>query len=193
MKTDEKSVAVKSAARTGAKSGTKTPLRRGNILDLLILLLLVAAIIAIGYRYYTKSRPARADEMRAAEVAFEIKGAIFTLPSYVKAGDVLYLEDGTALGTVLNNSPEEENTALYVQSAAVITTDESGKYVRVSYPDSSRVDAQGKLRCNVLPEADGSFLLDGSTYITPGSVIRVHTETAAFDMTVTSVTEAAAH
>ena len=48
MKTDEKSVAVKSAARTGAKSGTKTPLRRGNILDLLILLLLVAAIIAIG-------------------------------------------------------------------------------------------------------------------------------------------------
>ena len=190
MKTDEKSVAGKGAARAGAKGGNKAPVRRGNILDLLILLLVVAAIIAIGYRYYTKSRPARADELRNAEIAFEIKDAVFTLPSYVKAGDVLYFDDGTQIGTVLNNSPEEESTALYVQSATVITTDESGKYVRTSYPDSSRVDAQGKLRCSVIPETDGSYLLGGSRYITPGTSILVHTETASFYMTVISVTVA---
>jgi hypothetical protein len=184
MKPDDKTTALKGATKANGKS----VLRRGNILDLLILLLLVAAIISIGYRYYTKSRPARTDELREAEIAFEIKDAIFTLPSYVKTGDTLYFEDGTVFGTVLNNSSEEENTALYVQGASVVTTDESGNFVRVTYPDLSRVDAQGKLRCRVTPEADGSVLLEGNRYITPGSAVRVHTETATFYITVVSVT-----
>ena len=112
------------------KGGSKQPTRRGNILDLLILFILVAALIGIGYRYYTKSNPSRAQELSEVEIAFEIRDAVFTLPSYVKTGDVLYFEDGTVFGTIKNNSPEEDNTALYVQSAAVIVSDESGNYIR---------------------------------------------------------------
>ena len=170
------------------KGGSKQPTRRGNILDLLILFILVAALIGIGYRYYTKSNPSRAQELSEVEIAFEIRDAVFTLPSYVKTGDVLYFEDGTVFGTIKNNSPEEDNTALYVQSAAVIVSDESGNYIRIAYPDSSRVDAQGKLSCRGVFSEDGTFLHEGTGYITAGTAYRVYTENVAFTLTVTSVT-----
>lgn len=178
MKTDNKS----------ARGGGKSTVRRGNVLDLFILLLLVASIIGIGYRYYTKTHPARADMLTDAEISFEIKSAVFTLPSYVKAGDVLYFEDGTVFGTVMDNSTEEENTALYVTPATVLTTDENGNYIRITYPDSSRVDCMGKLRCTGVFEEDGAFLLDGTRYITGGTALTVHTETASFVLNVTSCT-----
>jgi hypothetical protein len=37
-------------------------------------------------------------------------------------------------------------------------------------------------------EEDGSFLLDGVIHVTPGSAIRVHTETAAFTAVITACT-----
>ena len=167
--------------------GEEKVVRRANVLDFLILLVLLVAVVAIGYRYYSKGKPSRSDVMTTTEVSFEIQNAVFTLPSYVKAGDILYLDDGTVFGTVVDNSSGDDNSALYVMPATVITTDENGNPVRTTYPDSSRVDAQGKLHCVGVMEEDGTFLLDGVRYITPGSAILVYTETASFYLIVTGL------
>ncbi|MBQ7337793.1 MAG: hypothetical protein IJW40_04970 [Clostridia bacterium] len=176
------------AEQKNIKSHAVPAQKRGNVLDLLILLLLVAAIIAIGYRYYTLSGQGKSELLSDAEISFEITDAVFTLPSYVQAGDALYMEDGTYLGVLQDNNAEDENTALYVSAATVITTDEDGNYIRISYPDSSRVDCIGTLLCRGTFEQDGSFLLDGTMHLTPGSAIRVHTETAAFTVAIISCT-----
>jgi hypothetical protein len=47
----------------------------------------------------------------------------------------------------------------------------------------------GTLSCRGTFEADGSFLLDGTMHLTPGSAIRVHTETASFTMAITDCTK----
>lgn len=178
MKTDAKVV-------KGGTSGRK----RGNVLDLLILLLLLAAIIAIGYRYYTLSEQGKSERLSDAVLSFEIKDAVFTLPSYINPEDVVYLADGTVLGTVQDNNGEDENTALYYTAATVITTDSDGNFIRVSYPDSSRVDCLGTLHCRGTFEQDGSFLLDGTTHLSPGQTLTLHTETATFTLTLTECTE----
>lgn len=181
MKTDAKVVKGSSPAR-----------KRGNVLDLLIVLLVLAAIVAIGYRYYTLSEQGKSELLEDVALSFEIKDAVFTLPSYVTPEDVIYLSDGTQLGTVQDNNIEDENTALYYTAATVLTTDNDGNFIRVSYPDSSRVDCLGKLHCRGTFEADGSFLLDGTLHLTPGQSLTVHTETATFTMTLTECTKLAA-
>jgi hypothetical protein len=158
-------------------------------LDILILLLLVVALVAIGYRYYTLSGQGKSEMLSYAEISFRIDGAGYTLPGYVQPGDRVYMEDGMLLGTLQDNNTEDENTALYTDAASIITTDEDGNYIRISYPDFSRVDCLGTLLCRGTFEADGSFMLDGTMHITPGSALRVHTETAAFTIAVTSCTK----
>ena len=178
MKTDTKVV-----------KGGATSKKRGNVLDLLILLVLLAAIFAIGYRYYTLSEQGKSELLEDASLSFEIKDAIFTLPSYINPEDAVYLSDGTLLGTVQDNNSEDENTALYFTAATVITTDGDGNFIRVSYPDSSRVDCLGTLHCLGTFGEDGSFMLGGTLHLTPGQVLTVHTETATFTMTLTACTK----
>lgn len=179
MKTEIKSI----------KNGALASRKRGNILDLLILLVLLACLVGIGYRYYTSSGQSQSRSFREAEISFEIKDAVFTLPSYVQAGDQVRLESGALLGTLQDNNAADGATALYVSAASLITTDEDGNYIRITYPDSSRVDCLGSLLCRGVFEEDGSFLLEGNTYLTPGSTYRVHTETAAFTLVVTACTD----
>ena len=159
--------------------------KRGNVLDILIVLLLVAALVAIGYRYYAHSGQGKSELLSYAEVSFEIKDAVYSLPSYVKVGDELYMEDGTYLGVLKDSSTDDDSTALYTSPATVIATDEDGNFVRISYADHSRLDCTGILSCRGTFEADGSFLLDGTMHLTPGSAIRVHTETASFTIAIT--------
>ena len=162
--------------------------RRGNVLDILIVLLLLAAIVAIGYRYYTLSGQGKSELLSYADISFEIKDAVYSLPTYVKTGDEVYMEDGTYLGVLKDNNSDDESTALYIEPASVIATDEDGNLVRISYSDHSRLDCMGTLSCRGTFEADGSFLLDGTMHLTPGSAIRVHTETASF-MAITDCTK----
>ncbi len=175
-------------AENKAIKAAAAPKKRGNVLDILILLLLVAAIVAIGYRYYMQSGQSKSAQISDAEISFEIRDAIFSLPSYMQVGDVVYREDGTPLGTLRDNDTVDENTALYVSAASVLTTDEDGNYIRITYPDSSRVDCIGTISCRGTFEEDGSFLLDGTTHVTPGSAIRLHTETASFTAVITACT-----
>jgi len=175
---------MKSEQKT-TKATAAAPQRRGNVLDILIVLLLLAAVVAIGYRYYTLSGQGKTELLSYAEVSFEIKDAVYSLPSYVKTGDEVYMEDGTYLGVLQDENTDDESTALYTSPATVIAIDEDGNLVRISYADHSRLDCIGTILCRGTFEADGSFLLDGTMHLTPGSAIRVHTETASFTVAIT--------
>ena len=153
MKTDHKTV-----------KGTAV-VRRGNVLDVVIIVVLLLAIVGIGLRYYTRSGQGKAELLSDAEITFEIKDAIFTLPSYVKPGDSLYTEEGTCLGVLKDNNTSDENTALYVSAASALVTDKDGNYIRINYPDSSRVDCIGTISCRGMLEEDGSFLFPCSEHV----------------------------
>ena len=173
MKTDEKST-----KRTG---------RRFNVLDVVILLLLLAAIAAIGYRYYQSAKEAETDTQQPVLVAFEIKD----LPAeavWALGKDAVYLDStGDLLGVLQIPKNATGGSVLSTRPVQVTVQDEKGNYVTVDSPDASRVSATGTVKCMGRMNEDGSFLLNGTTPVTPGQVIAVHTEKASFVLTVTAV------
>lgn len=171
MKTDEKNT-----KRTG---------RRFNVLDVVIILLLLAAIATIGYRYYQSKKEAAADTQQAVLLTFEIKdipaGAVKELGK-----DAVYLDaSGELLGVLQIHKGATDGLVLSIRPVQVTVQDEGGNYVTVDSPDASRVSATGTVKCMGRLNEDGSFLLNGTTPVTPGQVIAVHTEKVSFTLTVT--------
>ena len=170
MKTDEKNT-----KRTG---------RRFNVLDIAIILLLLASILTVGYRYYQSAKQAEQDAQQTVLISFEIKDMLVSAQKNVGTDD-LYLDSTGDLLGVLQLS--EGNSVFAVRPSQVIVQDEGGNFVTVDNPDTTRVDVTGTVECLGRLNEDDSFLLNGTTPVTPGQLIAVHTEKVSFVLKVTAI------
>lgn len=171
-----------------AASGKKFRFGVGSVIDIVIILLILAAAFGIGYRIYTSEHPTVSSDAADYEVWFRVESVSYMLPNYLRAGDQVYLNDsGKLFGTLLDGNEYEDGTALTSTAATVTVRDENGNYVSVSYPGGTLVDATGAILATGYYDAGGSFLLDGKTHLTPGERVRVRTELADFTLIVTEI------
>ena len=172
------------------EKNTKRFWRRGNVLDIAIILLVLAAAFAIGYRYYQTVTEEKNDTLDTVMVTFEVKNAQNAMTKVIKAGDAVYLDStDAALGQIVVHTAATDGTPFAVRAAKVLVQDANGNYVEVTVPDDSPiVDFEGTVSCLGFLDENGTFLLGGRTPITPGQVIAVHTEQASFVLTVASLT-----
>ena len=169
-------------------SGKKFRFGVGSVIDIVIILIIVAALVGIGFRIYATQHPTVSTEKGEYEVSFRVDSVSYMLPNYLRTGDEVYLSDsGRLLGVLQNSSEYEEGSALAVTPARVTVLDENGNYVSVSYPGEALVDAVGVVLASGYYDANGSFLLDGKIHITPGEVLHVRTELVDFSLTVTEI------
>ncbi|MBE6660004.1 MAG: DUF4330 family protein [Ruminococcaceae bacterium] len=171
------------------EKNTKRFWRRGNVLDIAIILLVLAAAFAIGYRYYQTVTEEKNDTLDTVMVTFEVKSAQSAITKAIKAGDVVYLDSAdSALGQIVVHTAATDGTPFSVSAAKVLVQDANGNYVEVTVPDdSSIVDFEGTVSCLGFVDENGTFLLDGRTPITPGQKIAVYTEQTSFTLTVVSL------
>ncbi len=161
--------------------------RRFNVLDLAIILLLLAAIATLGYRYYQSVKEAEQDAQQTVLITFEVKDMLVSAEDSV-GKEALYLDStGDLLGVLQIHKGASADSVFVVRPAQVTVQDEMGNYVTVDNSDTSRVDVTGTVKCIGRLNADGSFLLDGKTPITPGQVIAVHTEKVSFVLKVMTI------
>ncbi len=167
---------------------TKRFWRRGNVLDIAILLLLVAILAAVGYRYYQTVRATEDDALSSVRLTYTVKGALPVLTEEIRADETLYL-DGTneVLGLVVTHMQAPLGSPFSATPAQSVVQDAQGHYVTVVAPDGARLDLTGVLICRGTIDEDGSFLLDGRMPLTPGQTIAVHTERTAFVLTVSDI------
>ncbi|MBR2620875.1 MAG: DUF4330 family protein [Clostridia bacterium] len=171
------------------EKNTKRFWRRGNVLDIVIVLLVLAAAFAIGYRYYQTAAEKQHDTLDTVMVTFEVKSAQSAITQAIKAGDTVYLDSAdSALGQIAVHTAATDGTPFAVSAAKVLVQDESGNYVEVAVPDDSPiVDFEGTVSCLGFVDENGTFLLGGRTPITPGQTIAVHTEQTSFVLTVVAL------
>lgn len=163
------------------EKNTKRFLRRGNVLDIAIVLLLIAAIVTVGYRFYQAAGSDNEGEIKNVVMTFRVEEAPEAVAHMVKQNDTFYLDSiQGALGTALDISTEGESI-FEVTPMQVTVKGEGGEAEAVTLP---LVDLTGGLLCRGTLQEDGSFLLDGRTPITPGQHLVVHTETVTFTLTV---------
>lgn len=165
--------------------------RRGNILDTAIVLLLVAALAAIGYRYFQLHRSAKASEEIRMTMTFDIEYVEMSRLNFISEDDEVFIS-GTEerIGTVIRHPEASGLSPFATHSAHVTLTNTDGTPVTVEVPDASRIDAQGQMDCYGILHDTGVFYLNGTTVISPGQQINVHTELASFTLIVRSLESA---
>lgn len=161
---------------------------RGNLLDLVIVLLLLAAIFSVGYRYYMSEQGISDDELRQASVTFRVENTIPTLAATLAHADPIYSANSRdQLGTLVRH-PSASTGPVISTAASMLLENGDGSYVRVDCPDGSRVDLEGMMSCRGTLSEGGVFMLNGVTELSPGQVLTVYTEKTSFSLLVVDIT-----
>ncbi len=161
---------------------------RGNLLDVVIILLLLAAVFSVGYRYYMSTQGVPDDEQRQASVTFRVESALPTLASALAYADPIYsVNSGEQIGTLVRH-PSADTSPVLSTAAALLVEDGDGSYVRVEHPSAERVDIEGVMSCRGTVTDRGVFLLEGVTELSPGQMLNVYTETTAFTLLIVDIT-----
>lgn len=162
---------------------------RGNLLDLVIILLLMAAIFSVVYRYYMSDRGTTDDELRQASVTFRVENTLPALATTLVHADTVYsTTDGEQIGTLVRHPMAASTTPVISQAANILVEQGDGQYVRVDYPNGDRVDIEGVMSCRGTVTDAGVFVLNGESEISPGQVLNVYTEKTAFSLLIVDIT-----
>ena len=160
--------------------------RRGNVLDVAIVLLLIAAIATIGYRYYRSTNDSADADLKNVVITYEVVQAPASMAEAIQPAQAIYLQSAkTLLGTALDITLDQDSgTVFEVTKVFGETVDENGNPVTVEMP---YVNLVGGVFCQGTVDENGTFLLDGRTPITPGQLVSVYTETVEYTFTVLTI------
>ncbi len=173
------------------KKEKKTP--GFKVLDVVIILLVVLAIVGVYFRYNSLESIENKMNMKDYTVSFVIDNIRYTTPDHVHVGDQVYFSDsGERMGTLIAESDDMENIALKCTLASEYFANDEGEMVEVNYPQDTRVRAEGKMICRGSYTEEGTFLVEGSTYLAAGKVIAVQTETVTVSIRIKNIQETAA-
>ncbi len=161
------------------------------VLDIVIVLLLVAIGLGIYFRYNVFDILGNAKDQTSAEVSFVVKNINNTSIDYVEIGDEFYFKDTkNSFGTIMASAENSNRPFTDPPASETIYVPEKNEFVVVHYPENTRIDAEGKLKCKGSFSADGSFMLNGSNYIAPGQMFTVCTEKVTFEITILEISKA---
>lgn len=170
------------------KSKKIKKLPKFKILDVVIILLVILAIVGVYFRYNSLRFFENNMNKKEYVISFSIENIRYTTPDHISVGDRVYFSDsGEEIGTLLAASDDMKNIALKCTVASEYFVNEKGNMVEVNYPTESRVRAEGKLKCVGTYTSDGSFLINGTTYVAAGKEINVQTERVTVTIVVRDI------
>ena len=190
MKKDKKEKNVK-IEKSKKSNDISTPKKVRNlpkfgILDFVIILLVICVVIGIAFRYNLFNTFASLQKMDEYAVSYSIKNIEHTTQNYIDNGDIVYFKDsGKAFGTIMEYADAATmplrvtpSTQTFIDNASTIT---------VTYPPETRIDATGRIKCEGKVSDDGTFLLNGSDYISAGQTYIVCTEKVTLQITIQEI------
>ena len=188
-----------------------------NVFDVLIILLVLALIAGVIVRYTVLDKIDKASAFDSYNVYFEVSGISDselealnnTLKEEGTDDNWVYLSDGvTKVGSMVKDK-NQLNDILSPNPAQIEMKDENGKTIIVSFDKENSEAGEGKelhenyhikydvenilIICEGFYSGEtGSFLLNGSVNIAPGSELELQTKYGDFTMKVTAIEKAEA-
>lgn len=149
-----------------------------NVIDIAILLLILVCAVGI-YMRYGMEKTIASGEGEVYDIRFVCEDVRYTTANYVNTGDTLYftgtnLPFGTITDTVVIRPSSEEVSV-------------NGNNLTVYYPSDTIVDISGAVRVKGIMTENG-FLIDGSSYIAPNTVVHISNKLADISIRILSVT-----
>ena len=140
---------------------------RFGVLDAVVLIIVVALIVALIFRFTTDMRLFTYDTEKYA-VTVRTEGLQYTTVDMISVGDSVYFENGDYLGAVLS-SPTVTPKMLYALGA-------EGDLIPAYYPNNTLVDLTTDLECELVT-SDGMLMTKNGEHLAVGVVIKLHTQT----------------
>ncbi len=166
---------------------TERKLPKFKILDAVIILLILAAVIGVYFRYSILDLITNNREQKDYAISFSIEDIKSTTEMYIKIGDMVYdAETGDPLGTLIKADDSMEDDLL-ISVASEFFTKDDGTVIEVLYPENTRIDVKGRMLCRGTYTEEGGFLLGGSKYLSPGQKITVQTELVTVSITIEEI------
>ena len=163
-----------------------------RFLDVVIILLIVAVIAGVFFRQNIPTIFGKAKDLTNVEVSFSVTNVNKNAIDAIDVGDVVYFDsDGSHFGTMTASSDDAKFALSKLPAYEVFF--ENGEYKTVYYPDeTNRVNAKGKIDCKgAFSNDDGSFMLNGSTYLAAGQTVVICTEKVTLEIVITDIVEKA--
>lgn len=159
---------------------------RPNIIDFLIVVVLLGAIAGIAVRMGVVDKISMMNSVEEARVEFIVRNINHDSADFFVEGDAFYSTTHNCyFGTYLKT---KQNLP-----ARTYMTDINGQVVAVNYPDKEenslyggRIDLTGIMSCSGAFSQDG-FLLGGTSYIAPGSEVKIQSRNIAVTVTVLDI------
>ena len=146
----------------------KTAKLRFNVIDALIILVLLACVVGLVFRYGNFGGGAQESELEDYEIYFSVSNVAYTSEdAFVKGDTVTLADEGVVLGTL-----SDIKTIL---PAEFVARDKSGNLITVNYPASTRIDVTGYINSRGVMRENGYFV-NGTVYVASGKEYTVRTE-----------------
>ena len=159
---------------------------RFGILDAVIILLIISVIVGIAFRYNVFKTFTDLKDLDEFAVSFSVKNIESTTQHEIEIGDGVYFKDsGESFGAIMKSS-DVSSEALNT-SPSTQTFIENGSAITVAYPINTRIDAAGRIKCEGKLSSDGTFLLNGSDYLSAGQTYIVCTEKVTLEITILGI------
>lgn len=161
-----------------------------GVLDAVIILLVIAIVVGIYFRYSFFDTLNSVKNIKECYVTFKTDKITTATSREMSEGDNVYFKsDGSAFGTLAVKS--EEISIVIQEQPATATVFKDGKtHADVQYPqgiDNALIFGTGTIKCNCSVAENGSYLLNGTTYISLGQTYTVCTEKVTVNITITDI------
>jgi hypothetical protein len=161
-----------------------------GVLDAVIILLVVVICAGVYFRYSFFDMLNSSKNLKECYVTFKTDKITTAVSRELEKDDFVYFKsDGSDFGTITTKS--EAITIAIQEQPATTTVFKDGKtYADVQYPsgmEDSLISGTGTIKCECSIAENGSFLLNGSSYIAPGQTYTVCTERVTFKITITAI------
>ena len=153
---------------------------RFNVIDIVIILIVICAAGSVLLRHNLDEKISISGHSDSVEIKFLITSLDHSSGDSLKEGDSVFLSSGTTpIGTLTS-----EKTII---PAEMILTLSDGSVVRSESPGAEKIDLRGSILSSGVFGEDGSFMLNGNTFIAPGMTLSFYTENIITDCTVTEI------
>lgn len=157
-----------------------------GILDAAIILLIIALIVGFAFKYNFFNTFTALQELDECAISFSVKNIENTTQYYIDSGDEVYFKDnGKKLGTIMESS--DASSIPLTVTPSTQTFIENGSAITVTYPKDTRIDANGRIKCEGKLSTDGTFLLNGNDYLSAGQTYVICTEKVTLEITIQDI------
>lgn len=156
-------------------------------LDVVILILILTAVVGVYFRYNILDTLTGSKNLKDYVVSFEINNVQYKTENYINIGDKVYYSNGDELGTLIEASDNAKMALIPKPTTINYLPYGELQAVELTYPENTRIDAQGRIQCKGRYTSESGFLHNGNTPVSVGDRISVKTELVTVEITVTNI------